>query len=122
MASSAGAATQSTCTGLPTTETAIRGPKNSFALDITGKRTLLTTGEIPPELKDHPQYELIKELGRGGMGTVYLARNKLMDRLEVLKVLSKELLTRKGTAERSCARFNWRPGCTIRMLSPLMRR
>jgi len=101
IASERGAATQSTCTGLPTTETAIRSPEKIPSHSTSPARgTLLTTGEIPPELKDHPQYELIKELGRGGMGTVYLARNKLMDRLEVLKVLSKELLTRKGTAER----------------------
>jgi formylglycine-generating enzyme required for sulfatase activity len=34
------------------------------------------------------------------MGVVYLARNKLMDRLEVLKLLNKEMLTKHGTAER----------------------
>jgi serine/threonine protein kinase/formylglycine-generating enzyme required for sulfatase activity len=34
------------------------------------------------------------------MGVVYLARNKLMDRLEVLKVLSKEMLAKQGRAER----------------------
>ena len=34
------------------------------------------------------------------MGTVYLAKNRMMDRLEVLKVISKELLTRPGALER----------------------
>src|SRR5579859_8027389 len=34
------------------------------------------------------------------MGVVYLARNKLMDRLEVLKVINKELLDRPGAVER----------------------
>src|SRR5262245_11974445 len=46
---------------------------------------------IPPELASHADYELIKELGRGGMGVVYLARNRMMDRLEVLKVVNKAL-------------------------------
>jgi serine/threonine protein kinase len=55
---------------------------------------------VPPELIDHPQYQIISELGRGGMGVVYLARNKLMDRLEVLKVVSKTLLGRQEAAER----------------------
>jgi serine/threonine protein kinase len=55
---------------------------------------------LPPELADHAQYEVIRELGRGGMGVVYLARNKLMDRLEVLKVVSKSLLGRQEAAER----------------------
>jgi serine/threonine protein kinase len=55
---------------------------------------------LPPELANHPQYEVLRELGRGGMGVVYLARNKLMDRLEVLKVVHKALLDRPGAVER----------------------
>jgi serine/threonine protein kinase len=54
----------------------------------------------PPELQNHPDYELIKELGQGGMGTVYLAKNRMMDRMEVLKVISKSLLDRPGALER----------------------
>jgi formylglycine-generating enzyme required for sulfatase activity/serine/threonine protein kinase len=54
----------------------------------------------PPELAYHPDYELIKELGQGGMGTVYLAKNRMMDRMEVLKVISKSLLDRPGALER----------------------
>ena len=34
------------------------------------------------------------------MGVVYLAKNKLMDRLEVLKVVNKQLLGDAGAAER----------------------
>jgi WD40 repeat protein/serine/threonine protein kinase len=56
--------------------------------------------DVLPELRDHAQYEVIRELGRGGMGVVYLARNKLMDRLEVLKVVNKQLLGNPGAAER----------------------
>src|SRR5262249_46449217 len=56
--------------------------------------------KLPPELSDNTQYEIVRELGRGGMGVVYLARNKLMDRLEVLKVVNKALLDRPGAVER----------------------
>jgi hypothetical protein len=55
---------------------------------------------LPPELARHPQYEVLKELGRGGMGVVYLARHRLSGRREVLKVMGKELLERPGSKER----------------------
>lgn len=41
---------------------------------------------LPPALAAYTDYEVIRELGRGGMGAVYLARNRLTDRLEALKV------------------------------------
>src|SRR5262249_36899605 len=56
--------------------------------------------DVPPELRDHPQYEVLKELGQGGMGVVYLARNKLLDRPEVLKMINQRLLGDPGAAER----------------------
>ena len=55
---------------------------------------------LPPELVDHPDYEIVRELGRGGMGVVYLVRNKLMGRLEVLKVVGGHLVERPGVRER----------------------
>ena len=55
---------------------------------------------MPPGLADHPDYEVIRELGRGGMGVVYLARNKLMGRLEVLKVVGGHLVERPGVRDR----------------------
>ena len=42
----------------------------------------------------------MRKLGRGGMGVVYLAKNKLMDRLEVLKVVNQQLLGEAGATER----------------------
>jgi serine/threonine protein kinase len=65
-----------------------------------------------PGLADHPDYEIKKELGRGGMGVGYLAQNKLMGRDEVLKVVGKHLIERQGVLDRfsreirSAARLN----------------
>lgn len=55
---------------------------------------------LPPGLADHPDYEVIRELGQGGMGTVYLAKNRLMGRHEVLKVVSKRMMNRPSALER----------------------
>ncbi len=55
---------------------------------------------LPPELVDHPDYEIKRELGRGGMGVVYLAHNKLMGRDEVLKVMGRHIMERPGVLDR----------------------
>ncbi len=57
-------------------------------------------GPIPQDLAEHPDYEILGELGRGGMGVVYLAWNRLMGRKEVLKVVSRELMDRRGVLDR----------------------
>jgi serine/threonine protein kinase/formylglycine-generating enzyme required for sulfatase activity len=59
-----------------------------------------TTADVPPELAGLQGYEIVKELGRGGMGVVYLAHNRLMDRPEVLKVMSKALVGQPAAVER----------------------
>jgi WD40 repeat protein/serine/threonine protein kinase len=60
----------------------------------------LSARSVPPELVSHPQWQVERELGHGGMGRVFLARNRLMDRLEVLKVLKDERLARPGADDR----------------------
>ncbi len=55
---------------------------------------------LPPGLADHPDYKIKRELGRGGMGVVYLAENKLMGRDEVLKVMGRHIMDRPGVLDR----------------------
>ena len=56
--------------------------------------------ELPAELADHPRYRIVKRLGTGGMGTVYLAEHRLMDRSVALKVIRRDLLGNEVSVER----------------------
>ena len=51
--------------------------------------------DIPKALQQHPRYEVLRELGRGGMGAVFLARHRVMNRLVALKLIRPDL-TRDG--------------------------
>jgi len=62
--------------------------------------TISPVEAIPSELTECQDFEILHELGRGGMGVVYLARNRMMDRLEVLKVMNNAFLSRPGALER----------------------
>ncbi len=55
---------------------------------------------VPPELVDHPTYEVMELLGQGGMGAVYKARHKVMDRLVALKIINASLLGSSNAVER----------------------
>ena len=52
------------------------------------------------DLTHHPEYDIIRVLGRGGMGVVYLAHNKLMGRDEVLKSLDHDIIEQPAMQDR----------------------
>jgi serine/threonine protein kinase len=70
-------------------------------LDEAGTPAALGThAATPAPLVDHPRYEVLRPLGAGGMGQVFLARHRHMDRLVALKVLTPALLANPAAIER----------------------
>src|SRR5205085_2899431 len=60
----------------------------------------LAPRELPAGLAAHPRYDVEELLGAGGMGTVFKARHRLMERFVALKVMSPELMHRPAAVER----------------------
>ena len=55
---------------------------------------------LPQALNDHPRYRIVDALGAGGMGAVYRAEHRLMDRPVALKVIRGDLLGSAAMVER----------------------
>ncbi|HEY2155440.1 MAG TPA: protein kinase, partial [Isosphaeraceae bacterium] len=70
------------------------------ARSMTGPAGPPSPHTLPPGLAGHADYEVLRELGRGGMGVVYLANNTLMGRMEVLKVIGRNLTERPEVLDR----------------------
>jgi serine/threonine protein kinase len=74
--------------------------RRSLTEDTSSAQAAAPLSAPPPELVELPDFEILGELGRGGMGVVYLALNKLMGRNEVLKVVNLDRLDRRGARDR----------------------
>jgi serine/threonine protein kinase len=62
--------------------------------------TIPGADDIPPPLANHPRYRVLGLLGSGGMGAVYRAEHRLMQRTVALKVINPSLTGSGGAAER----------------------
>src|SRR6185295_7172053 len=47
---------------------------------------------VPLELANHPRYQISELIGKGGMGLVFKAEHKLMNRTVALKVINQKLV------------------------------
>jgi tRNA A-37 threonylcarbamoyl transferase component Bud32 len=91
----------------------------SASVDAAVTAALETAGTLPNAFPGGGRYEILEEIGRGGMGVVYKARDKRLDRIVALKRLpdtldndpnAVALLLREA---RSAARLNHRNITTI---------
>ncbi|MAT14694.1 MAG: hypothetical protein CMJ46_05415 [Planctomyces sp.] len=88
----------------------VKSEKDSSGEQQALKETVI--GDCSDTLLDHPEYQIIQRLGSGGMGEIYLARHKLMGRLEALKTIKRDYIESPGAIDRfmqeiqSAARLN----------------
>jgi serine/threonine protein kinase len=81
-------------------ETVAPTPPPALALGAGGATPLSLAAAVPPTLAGHTRYRVIRLLGQGGMGSVYLAEHRHMQRQVALKVISPELINNSEAVRR----------------------
>jgi serine/threonine protein kinase len=80
-------------------QTVLETPSDTFINAVQAAQPAREAA-LPPELVNHPRFRAVRELGRGGMGVVYLAEHRLMERPVAIKVVRKSLLDNPEAVER----------------------
>src|SRR5262245_2515715 len=78
--------------------------EGSFAAGSQSPTQIYATGFKAPTIDELssrlPQFEVLELIGKGGMGAVYRARQKSLDRIVAVKIINPEAAKEPGFAER----------------------
>jgi tRNA A-37 threonylcarbamoyl transferase component Bud32 len=84
----------------PTPEHLAEDTSSYLAEDSSDSAPSSLLNDLPAELLNHPHFQVLRELGRGGMGVVYLAEHRVMKRLVALKLIRPGLLEKPYALQR----------------------
>ncbi|QDV62595.1 protein kinase domain-containing protein [Crateriforma conspicua] len=73
---------------------------NAQTADHQSGTTNQSSAGVPEPLAQHPRYEIIDLIGKGGMGDVYKARHRKMERTVALKVINRGLVRKAEAVDR----------------------
>ena len=68
--------------------------------ETTGAENESTTLTSEAALATHPRYEIVGMIAKGGMGEVFKARHRMMERTVALKVINRDLMKKPEAVER----------------------
>lgn len=77
---------------LPTDQTA-----DSDRLSV---KSTSASEDISAALANHPRYEIVRLIGKGGMGNVYEAKHRMMERTVALKIIKHDLMRKPEAVDR----------------------
>jgi Leucine-rich repeat (LRR) protein len=78
-----------------------KAPTDNFLSQLrAAEDTLPHVPDIPPQLIDHPRYRVLGRISQGGMGAVYRAEHRHMERLVALKIIHPGLLRNPAAVPR----------------------
>ena len=75
------------------------GDQTAHHESVTSKSSL-NPDDVALPLADHPRYQILSLIGKGGMGDVYKARHRKMERTVALKVINRGLVQKAEAVDR----------------------